>query len=175
MTPSHRIRLSILAVVVTTVAALSVATGTWAAEPPVLKAGLWEVVRSSAQEFGQKHVTTMCLDDSVQAEMREFGMGVAKTLCTQNERSFDGTRMTTSSVCKMGPSTITSKTVMTFKGNTSYHAEGSASFDPPMANVRESTMSIDARWTGPCKPGQQPGDMTLDNGQTLNIKQHMTK
>jgi len=174
MTTPHPTRLSTLVVAVS-VAALCPAGGTWAAEPPVLKAGLWEVMRTSAQEQGQRHVTSMCLDDSVQAEMREFGMGVAKSMCSQNERNFDGTRMVMSAVCRMGTSTITSRTVMTFKGNTAYHAEGSASFDPPMANVKESTMSIDARWTGPCKPGQRPGDMTLENGQTINIKQKMGK
>jgi hypothetical protein len=173
MTSPNRILPSVL--VVTSVVALCSARNACAADPPVLKAGLWEVVRTTTQESGQKHVTTMCLDDSVQAEMREFGMGVAKSMCSQNERSFDGTRMVTSSVCNMGPSTITSKTVMTFKGNTAYHADGTATFDPPMANVRESKVSIDARWTGPCKPGQRPGDMTLENGQTMNIKQHMGK
>jgi len=147
-----------------------------AAEPPVLKAGLWELARTSAQEPGQKRLTTMCLDDSVQAEMREFGLGVAKTMCARNEHSFDGTRMVVSAVCNMGPTTITSKTVMTFKGNTAYHADNSATFDPPMANIpRESKMAIDAKWTGPCKPGQQPGDMTLENGQKINIKSQMIK
>ncbi|HXX83490.1 MAG TPA: DUF3617 family protein [Casimicrobiaceae bacterium] len=175
MTSSHRNHLTPLPVVLTSVASLCFAGAASAAEPPVLKSGLWEVVRMSAQEPGRKHVTTMCLDDSVQAEMREFGMGVAKSMCSQNERSLEGTRMVTTSVCKMGPQTITSKTVMTFKGNTAYHADGSATFDPPMANVRESNMSIDAKWTGPCKPGQKPGDMTLENGQTLNIKQQMGK
>ena len=167
--------LTSLPVVVTSVTLFCCVSVASAAEPPVLKSGLWEVVRMSAQEPGQKHLTTMCLDDSVQADMREFGMGVAKSMCSQNERTFDGARMITSSVCKIGPSTITSKTVMTFKGNTAYHADGSATFDPPMANVRESNMSIDAKWTGPCKPGQKPGDMTLENGQTLNIKQQMGK
>lgn len=164
-----------LSVVVTSVTLLCSAGVASAADPPVLKSGLWEVVRTNPQEPGQKHMTTMCLDDSVQADMREFGMGVAKSMCSQNERSFDGTRMVTSSVCKMGPTTITSKTVMTFKGNTSYHAEGSAIFDPPMANMPESKMAIDAKWTGPCKPGQQAGDMTLESGQTINIKQQMGK
>jgi hypothetical protein len=36
-------------------------------------------------------------------------------------------------------------------------------------------MSVDARWVGQCKSGQKPGDMTLDNGQTINVKSFMTK
>jgi hypothetical protein len=42
-------------------------------------------------------------------------------------------------------------------------------------NVRESKFSIDGKWTGACKPGQQPGDVTTETGQTLNLKQMMKK
>jgi len=146
-----------------------------AAEPPVLKPGLWEVVRVSSQQVDQKHLMTMCLDESVQAEMREVGMGMAKNMCSQNDRSFDGTRMVVNSVCQMGSSTLTSKAVTTFKGNTAYHTEVSARYEPPMMGTRESNMSVDARWVSQCKPGQKPGDMTLDNGQTINVKSFMTK
>jgi len=146
-----------------------------AAEPPVLKSGLWEVVRATSQQPGQKRVTTMCLDDSVQAEMRDFGMGMAKTMCSKNDRSFDGTRMTISSVCQMGPTTLSSRLVMTFKGNTAYHTDVSANYDPPMMGTSESKMSVDAKWTGPCKAGQKAGDMTLETGQTVNIKSFMNK
>ena len=42
-----------------------------------------------------------------------------------------------------------------------------------MLNMKEMKTSIDAKWVGPCKPGQQPGDVTLETGQTINIKQMM--
>ena len=29
---------------------------------------------------------------------------------------------------------------------------------------------IEGRHVGACKPGQRPGDMTLPNGQTMNIR-----
>ena len=58
-----------------------------AAEPPVLKSGLWEVSRATSnQQPERKSLTTMCLDESVQAQMREFGMGATKEMCTQNDR-----------------------------------------------------------------------------------------
>jgi hypothetical protein len=157
------------------IAAICAAGPVLGAEPPPLKSGLWEVARAGAQQSDKRQTTMMCLDESVQADMREFGMGVAKDLCTQNQRTFDGNRMVTSAVCKMGQTTITSKSVMTFTGNTAYHTEGSATYDPPMMNVKEAKFAVDAKWIGPCKPGQQPGDMTLDTGQTINIKSFMKK
>src|SRR5437868_15276932 len=102
-----------------------------AADLPVLKSGLWEVVRASAQQGDKKHLTTMCLDDSVQAEMRDFSLNVAKEMCTQNERRIEGNRMTVKATCKLGPTTMKTESVMVFSGNTAYHTEGKASYDPP--------------------------------------------
>jgi hypothetical protein len=146
-----------------------------AADPPVLKSGLWEVTRVNSQQPDHKSVTTMCLDESVQAQMREFGMGAAKEMCSQNERSFAGNRMTLSATCKMGPTTMKTTAVMVFNGNTSYHMDGSSTFDPPMLNTSQVRTTIDARWVGACRAGQQVGDVTLETGQTINIKQMMTR
>jgi hypothetical protein len=32
------------------------------------------------------------------------------------------------------------------------------------------TTTIQAKWVGACKPGQRPGDITMSNGQTMNIR-----
>jgi Protein of unknown function (DUF3617) len=152
---------------------LACACGALAAEPPVLKSGLWEVSRTSTQQPDRKSLTTMCLDESVQAQMREFGMGATKEMCSQSDRSFSGNKMTMSATCKLGTTTMKTTSVMTFNGNTSYHMDGTASYDPPMATMKEMNTSVDARWVGACRPGQQPGDVTLETGQTVNIKQMM--
>ena len=146
-----------------------------AAYLPVLKSGLWEVTRVSTQQGSKKHLTTMCLDESVQAEMREFSMGVAKEMCTQNERRVEGSRMTLKATCKLGPTTMKTESVMTFNGNTAYHTEGSASYDPPFMNMTEAKSTIDGKWAGPCKAGQVPGDIVTETGQTINMKAMMKK
>jgi len=64
-----------------------------AAEPPVLKSGLWELSRSAGAQSDTKRLTTMCLDDSVQAQMRECGLGMAKELCSKSDRRFEGDRL----------------------------------------------------------------------------------
>jgi len=146
-----------------------------AADLPVLKSGLWEVVRASTQQGDQKHLTTMCLDDSVQAEMREFSMGVAKEMCTQNDRHVEGNRMTVKATCRLGPTTMKTESVMVFNGNTAYHTDSSERYDPPFMNMSETKSTIDGKWTGPCKPGQQPGDIVTETGQTINMKAMMKK
>ena len=166
-------RPSLSALVIAGLAAAAGSVDVGAAEPPVLKSGMWEVTTINAQvPPDRRPVTTMCLDESVQAQMREFGMGAAKDMCTQDERSVEGNRMTMSATCKDGQSTMKAKSVMTFNGNTAYHMDGTATYDPPIPNMPgELKTSVDGRWVGPCKPGQQPGDITLANGQTINVKQ----
>jgi hypothetical protein len=151
------------------------AVTTLAAEPPVLKSGLWEVTRVNSQQPDHRSVTTMCLDESVQAQMREFGMGAAKEMCSQSDRSFSGNRMTMTATCKMGPTTMKTTAVMVFSGNTAYHMDQSSTFDPPMMNTSQARTSLDARWVSACPPGRQAGDVTLETGQTINIKQMMTR
>ncbi len=105
-----------------------------AAEPPVLKSGLWEVTRSGGQQPERKSLTTMCLDESVQAQMREFGMGAAKELCSQSDRSFEGNKMTMTATCKLGQTTMKTSSVMTFFGNASYHMDGTRDLRPADGN-----------------------------------------
>jgi len=146
-----------------------------AADLPVLKSGMWEVTRVSTQQGDKKHLTTMCLDESVQAEMREHSMGVAKEMCTQNERRIEGNRMTVKVTCKLGETTMKMQSVMVFSGNTAYHTDATASYDPPFMNMTEAKSTIDGKWSGPCKPGQVPGDIVNEDGKTINIKTMMKK
>jgi hypothetical protein len=141
---------------------------------PVLKSGLWVLSRSTSEQ-SDKRMTTMCLDESVQAEMREFGLGVAKEMCSKSDRRVEGNRLTMDAVCKLGVTTMTTHSVMTFTGNTAYHTQGSATYDPPMMNMSESKSSIDAKWVGDCPAEQQPGDITLESGQKVNIKSMIRK
>jgi hypothetical protein len=152
-----------------------VGASAFAADLPVLKSGLWELSRSTGAQPETKRMTTMCLDESVQAEMREFGLGMAKELCSKSDRRIEGNRLIIDAVCKLGVTTMTTHSVMTFSGNTAYHTEGSATYDPPMMNMSEAKSSIDGKWVGECKAGQQPGDITLESGQTINVKSMFRK
>jgi hypothetical protein len=157
------------------VCAAGAALGAYAADLPVLKPGLWEVTRSTNQQSDKKRLTSMCLDDSVQAEMRDFSLNVAKDMCTQHERRVEGNKMTVKATCKLGATTMKTESVMVFSGNTAYHTEGKASYDPPFMNMTEATSVMDGKWTGPCKAGQVPGDIVTETGQTINMKAMMKK
>ena len=143
-----------------------------AQEFPKLKSGLWEVNMTSGKR-DQPRLTMMCLDDSVQREMYTVSTGMMSGMCTKHEIKVVGNKVTTIANCDLGITKMQSQAVMTLTGNTTYHTEAHATFDPPLNGQRESTSIIDGKHVGACKPGQQPGDMTLPGGQTVNVRNLM--
>src|SRR5258708_5152341 len=78
---------------------------------------------------------------------------------------------TTDSVCSVAGVSMTSHSDITGDFNSAYtvkttsHNEGAPSGVP-----RDSTMTIEAKWLGACKPDQKPGDIVMPGGFKLNIK-----
>ncbi len=142
---------------------------------PKLKAGLWtSTTTSQGREKGDPRPSTVCLDDSVQQEMYRMSVGMMAGFCSKHDLKVTGNKVTTNAVCDLGVTKMRSNAVMTLTGDTAYHTEVRASFDPPLKGTpRDSLTVIDGRHVGDCKEGQQPGDMTLPNGQHMNIRQWM--
>jgi len=64
-------------------------------------------------------------------------------------------------VCQVEGSTATTRGVFTGDFATSYKGDMTTTFAPPMHGMAESRMSFQARLTGPCAPGQKPGDVAV--------------
>jgi hypothetical protein len=152
--------------------ALAVTVGAADAQQfPKLKSGLWETVTSSRGNDKAAHKSMLCLDDSVQQEMYRMSIGMLAGMCSKHDLKTSGNQVTSEAVCDLGGSTMRSKAVMKLTGNAAYRTEARASFDPPFMGNKESATVIEGRHVGPCKPGQQPGDLTLPGGKTVNIRQ----
>src|SRR5262245_38977452 len=129
-----------------------------AEEFPKLKAGLWQINMTSGKADGRPpRVSTMCLDDSVQRELYRMSTGMAAGMCSKHEIKIVGNKVTTVANCDLGITKMQSQAVMTLTGNTSYHTEARASFDPPLNGAKEQATVIDGKHIGACKPGQKPG------------------
>ena len=154
---------------------LSVATAT-AQDFPKLKSGLWtSTTTTQGREKGEPRPSLLCLDDSVQREMYQMSVGMMAGLCSKHDLRVTGNKVTTEAVCDLGVTKMRSSSVMTLTGDSAYHTEVRASFDPPLKGTpRDSVTVIDGRHVGDCKEGQQPGDMTLPNGQHMNIRNFMS-
>ena len=139
---------------------------------PRLKPGLWEVSsRTSEQPKDSPPArSSMCLDDATAREMYRFSQGMMEGMCSKFDVKHAGNRYVSEAVCKLGESRMVARSAMTVVGDTAYHIEGSSTYDPPFMGIKQATTTVDARHAGPCKPGQQPGDVVTAGGKTINIR-----
>lgn len=136
---------------------------------PKLKAGQWEMTTDAGKGSAPRK-TVMCTDDAVQKELISMGTGMQKEMCSKNEMKREGSRVTSMSQCKIGDSTVVTKAVMTFSGNTSYKTEIDSSYAPPFMGMKEAKTTMEGKYVGACRDGLVPGDMLLPGGQKINIK-----
>jgi Protein of unknown function (DUF3617) len=162
-------RISLSAALTGGVLLLAAATAP-AIDLPTMKSGLWE--SSVAREGMPQKVgaTKMCMDSAVQKEVMEMGMGTMKSMCSKNDIRRDGNKVFGTAECKFGESTMKSSSVTTFTGDTAYHTEVKSTYDPPMQGMPSGTTVIDAKWTGACPAGMQPGDVLLPDGRKVNMR-----
>ena len=154
------------------IAIFAAAPLTVAQDFPKLKPGLWEMTMTTGKRDAPR-LSTICLDESVQREMYKMSTGMMAGMCTKHEIKVLGNKVTTIADCDLGITKMQSQAVMTLNGNSSYHTEARAKFDPPMNGAKEQSSIIDGKHVGACRPGQQPGDMTLPGGHTVNVRQLM--
>ena len=136
--------------------------------PPV-RSGMWET-KTTPTNGSKEIVTQMCLDAAIQKEMLQMGTGLTKSLCTRNDLRRDGSKVYGAAECKIGESKMQSKSVMTFAGDSAYHTEINATYDPPFMGKAATSTTVDGKWTGPCPAGVQPGDVILPDGKKINMR-----
>ncbi len=153
--------------------ALSTAALAQSADLPTRKAGLWEIVMKS--EGGGPGPTNMqqCLDEATDKAMNTMFNGPGQMPCTQQNIQKSGNTITIDSACTIGNMKTTSRATFVGDFNSAYtvtinsKSEGSIMQGVPAPG--ESKMSIEAKWAGPCKADQKPGDIVMPGGIKMNI------
>jgi hypothetical protein len=151
-----------------------IATSAHAAlDVPKRKSGLWEIrterIGGPPQAPATPGPMLMCIDEKTDDLSRQIGESAAKEMCSKTDLRRDGDRLVADSVCKFGATTATTQTVMSGRFDAAYDADVRTRYEPPLMGMSESRAVIKARWLGPCKPGQRPGDMVLPDGMTINV------
>lgn len=127
------------------------------AEMPGLKAGNWDtLVKVDGDTTGT--LRQICSaggpfdPNKLQEKARSAGLN-----CSRNEVSIQGSVMTADTVCTApNKVTVSTHTVTTFSGDEAYHSESHGHYEPAVAGTSDTTVILDAKWTGPCVPGQTP-------------------
>jgi hypothetical protein len=78
-----------------------------------------------------------------------------------------GDTLTIDATCTTAGRTTTSHAVVTGSFDSAYTMTVTTQGDGVAGGTR--TVTITAKWLGPCAADQRPGDMTMPNGMTVNI------
>jgi len=79
--------------------------------------------------------------------------------CSQQSVSVNGGMATVNAVCQMQKMTVTVQSTVRATGDASFHADSQVHLEgmPAIPGIpADITMTVDARRTGPCAPGEKP-------------------
>lgn len=150
-----------------TVLAALLAVPAQAAEVPKRKSGLWEMKTQMAGIPPQGPIQ-MCIDQASDNLMQERAR--EKANCPVVEVNRSSGRLIIHSVCKYDSTTATSDAVVTGDFDSAYRNDMAIRYDPPQHGMKEMKMVQEARWLGPCKPGQKPGDVMMPGRPAMNMQ-----
>lgn len=126
---------------------------------PQRKHGLWDITME--HQGGHKMTMQTCVGPGTDSVNYQAGEKMSQKHCSKNTVTRQGGKIVAESVCRHGGSTIITRAVFTGDFGSGYRADIHSRYEPPMAGLKESKQAISARWTGPCKPGQKPGDTSM--------------
>ena len=134
---------------------------------PKRKPGLWEVV-TAASGGAPGPRAQLCIDEKTDDLAQQLAAGAVS--CSKQDVRRDGERFVAESTCRIGESTATTRMVFSGRFDSAYQVDIDAKYAPPLMGMGEGRSTVNARWLGPCRPGQKPGDVVLPDGTVLNLQ-----
>jgi hypothetical protein len=114
-----------------------------------------------------------CVDEKTDDLLKNEMPGGDKLACSKNDLRKEGDTVVSESVCKLNGSTAKTRAVFTGRFDSAYKADIKSTYEPPMAGMQEASTVIEAKWLGPCQPGQKPGDISMPGIPNMNMKDMM--
>jgi hypothetical protein len=138
---------------------------------PKRKSGLWDIKISSS---AGKSANTMqqCIDEKTDDMMQDNVKGMEKS-CSKTETHKDGDKIVSDSTCKVSGSTAKTHAVFSGRFDSAYKADIKSTYEPPLHGMHDAATTIDAKWVGPCKAGQKPGDISMPGMPNINMNEMM--
>jgi hypothetical protein len=146
----------------------------FALDMPVRKAGLWQLTMTFEQPKLAAHTLRQCTDAATDNYLNSrFGGSAQQTCAKQEVHERDGT-IIVNSVCSFAGMTTQSHAVITGSFDSAYKMEVttkhlSGPSPPGLGPDGERRMAVAAKWLGPCKEGQRPGDIIMSGGIKMNV------
>lgn len=126
-------------------------------EIPKRKPGLWEI-KGTIEGMPDMGPVLECVDQNTDNILQQ-GKMEEEAECKAPIVKRSGDKITIHTECRLDDDMFTS-TDYTLQGSfdSAYHGTAISQIKSPQ-DTRKTTFTINARWTGPCKAGQKPGDV----------------
>lgn len=138
------------------------------------KPGLWEIKMTSPRASGGgPMVSQHCIDAKTDDLMQQRSQGTGQQACSRNSVRKEDGKTIAESVCKFGDITTTTRAVFSGDFTSHYRGEIHSTYSPSMLSMKEVRSRLDARWLGPCKAGQKPGDVIMPGAGNFKMDDMM--
>ncbi len=138
-------------------------TPAFTAELPNRKAGLWEITTDAGNKAMK---IQQCIDAATDHAMQARSGAAPQRDCSKRDVQKSGNTTTINSVCTFAGKTRTSHIVITGSFDSEYTMMVTGQTEGQPAG---RTITLTAKWVGPCAADQRPGDMIMPNGMKMNI------
>lgn len=144
------------------VISLALASAASASDAPKRKLGIWEI---NSTVSGMKSTIEECVAQSNELLQLDANNGSSECSVMDINPQVDG--VTIHSVCKLGDITAVTNGKLVGDFTTKYNGEINTKFDKSMNGISQTTVTVEAKWVGPCHPDQPPG---LAKASTSDLK-----
>ena len=130
------------------------ATHALATDVPKRKPGLWEI-KMHMEGMPDMGPVQECVDQNTDNLLQQ---GAKNPDCITPDVKRSGDKVTIHTECKLDETTTISVDYL-LQGSFDSAYKGTIKTKNQSSNgTSENSLTLDARWLGPCKPGQKPGD-----------------
>jgi hypothetical protein len=140
-------------------------TSAFSAELPSRKPGLWEIKTSSENRNVPAQTIQQCIDAATDRMMQSGAY--MQNACPKRDVQQSGNTFTIDSTCTIQGKTTISHSVITGRFDSAYTMTVTSESENTPGG--KTTMTMAAKWLGPCTGDQKPGDMIMGNGMKMNI------
>jgi hypothetical protein len=150
-------------------ACLFLASPAFADELPRRKAGLWELKMMVGGREAPLQNIQQCTDADTDALMTTNFSGGMGDKCDAPKIGRNGGVYTVESRCRIGGTTVATRAEIAGDFDSAYTIKVTTLDGAARGNDRAMTMQ--AKWAGPCRPGQRPGDIVMPGGIKINVRE----
>lgn len=133
----------------------TLATNSLAANMPQRKSGLWEI-KTHIEGMPDMAALQECVDQNTD-NLTQQGANNENPDCKTADVKRSGDTVTVHTECKIDETTTISIDYLLEGSFDSAYTATVKSKTTSSDGTSETSMTMDARWLGPCKPGQKPG------------------